>query len=82
MKTQAQKAAEFEALHKAPGCFVIPNPWDLGSARVLVQLGFEALATTSCGFAWTLGRRLVHFWRCRVQCGGGDFRRGDMCSAG
>jgi 2-methylisocitrate lyase-like PEP mutase family enzyme len=45
----------FRRLHES-GCFVIPNPWDIGSARVLVQLGFPALATTSSGFAWTLGR--------------------------
>ena len=46
----------FRELHRA-GCFVIPNPWDLGSARVLAALGFKALATTSCGLAWTLGVR-------------------------
>ena len=46
----------FRELHQA-GCFVIPNPWDLGSARLLVQLGFPALATTSCGFAWSIDRR-------------------------
>jgi len=45
----------FRELHQA-GCFVIPNPWDVGSARVLAQLGFRALATTSSGFAWSLGR--------------------------
>jgi methylisocitrate lyase len=45
----------FRRLHES-GCFVIPNPWDLGSARLLAQLGFRALATTSSGFAWTLGR--------------------------
>src|SRR4051794_4765761 len=45
----------FFRLHES-GCFVIPNPWDLGSARLLAQLGFVALATTSSGFAWTLGR--------------------------
>jgi len=45
----------FHALHRA-GCFVIPNPWDAGSARLLAGLGFQALATTSSGFAWTLGR--------------------------
>ena len=45
----------FHELH-ASGCFVIPNPWDAGSARVLEQLGFPALATTSSGFAWSLGR--------------------------
>jgi 2-methylisocitrate lyase-like PEP mutase family enzyme len=45
----------FRELH-ASGCFVIPNPWDAGSARALAQLGFPALATTSSGFAWTMGR--------------------------
>ena len=45
----------FRALHDS-GCFVIPNPWDVGSARVLAQLGFKALATTSSGCAWSLGR--------------------------
>jgi methylisocitrate lyase len=45
----------FHDLHRS-GCFVIPNPWDVGSARLLVQLGFPALATTSSGFAWTRGR--------------------------
>jgi 2-methylisocitrate lyase-like PEP mutase family enzyme len=45
----------FRELHES-GCFVIPNPWDLGSARMLAHLGFQALATTSSGFAWTLGR--------------------------
>jgi methylisocitrate lyase len=45
----------FHQLHQA-GCFVIPNPWDAGSARVLAQLGFPALATTSSGFAWSVGR--------------------------
>jgi len=48
------RARVFRELHAA-GCFVIPNPWDLGSARVLVQLGFRALATTSSGFAWSRG---------------------------
>jgi methylisocitrate lyase len=45
----------FRRLHES-GCFVIPNPWDVGSARLLEKLGFPALATTSSGFAWTLGR--------------------------
>jgi 2-methylisocitrate lyase-like PEP mutase family enzyme len=45
----------FRQLHET-GCFVIPNPWDLGSARMLAQLGFRALATTSAGFAWSLGQ--------------------------
>jgi 2-methylisocitrate lyase-like PEP mutase family enzyme len=53
--TQAQKAEAFRALHEgAP--FIIPNPWDLGSAKVLAGLGFKSLATTSSGFAFTLGR--------------------------
>jgi 2-methylisocitrate lyase-like PEP mutase family enzyme len=47
---------EFRRLHEA-GCFVMPNPWDIGSARVLVGLGFPAVATTSAGAAWSLGRR-------------------------
>ena len=49
------RVAAFRRLHES-GCFVIPNPWDVGSARLLEQLGFSALATTSSGFAWTLGR--------------------------
>jgi 2-methylisocitrate lyase-like PEP mutase family enzyme len=53
--TQAEKGAAFEAMH-AGEPFVIPNPWDVGSARVLEALGFKALATTSSGFAFTLGR--------------------------
>ncbi len=67
---QADKALKFRSLHKlparvgapiepAPGAkaFIIPNPWDIGSARILAGLGFEALATTSAGFAFSLGRR-------------------------
>ena len=50
------RAEAFHRLH-ASGCFVIPNPWDRGSARVLQQLGFPALATTSSGLAWSLGRQ-------------------------
>lgn len=49
----------FRTLHES-GCFVIPNPWDRGSARLLAQLGFKALATTSSGFAWSLGRADTH----------------------
>ncbi len=55
MTTLIQRTEEFRRLHQA-GCFVIPNPWDLGSARVLAQLGFPALATTSSGFAWAGGQ--------------------------
>jgi 2-methylisocitrate lyase-like PEP mutase family enzyme len=54
MATTADKTAEFRRLHES-GCFVIPNPWDVGSARYLQSMGFKALATTSAGFAWSLG---------------------------
>jgi 2-methylisocitrate lyase-like PEP mutase family enzyme len=54
MPTIAEKRAEFRRLHTS-GCFVIPNPWDLGSMRYLESLGFKALATTSAGFAWARG---------------------------
>jgi 2-methylisocitrate lyase-like PEP mutase family enzyme len=54
--SQSEKARAFQALHARPGCFIIPNPWDAGTARLLASLGFEALATTSAGFAFSLGR--------------------------
>jgi 2-methylisocitrate lyase-like PEP mutase family enzyme len=54
--TRREKVERFRALHARPGAFVIPNPWDPGSARILAALGFEALATTSSGFANALGR--------------------------
>ena len=86
--TQSHSRCEaFRKLHQS-GCFVIPNPWDIGSARVLVQLGFPALATTSSGFAWSVGRAdngvtldeaLDHF--CAIAAGvdvpvNGDFEGG------
>ncbi|HEY3936803.1 MAG TPA: isocitrate lyase/phosphoenolpyruvate mutase family protein [Bryobacteraceae bacterium] len=55
--SQAEKAKKFQALHAREGAFVIPNPWDAGTARILAALGFEALTTTSAGLAFTLGRR-------------------------
>lgn len=55
--TQAEKAERFRSLHQRNGVFLIPNPWDAGSARILEGLGFEALATSSSAFAATLGRR-------------------------
>lgn len=55
MSATAERIAEFRELH-ATGCFVMPNPWDAGSARALAAMGFRALATTSAGFAWTQGR--------------------------
>jgi 2-methylisocitrate lyase-like PEP mutase family enzyme len=54
--TAADRRARFHELHASDGIFVMPNPWDVGSARLLASLGFEALATTSGGFAWTLGK--------------------------
>ena len=55
MTSIADKRRAFRRLHEA-GCFVIPNPWDIGSARYLQSLGFKALASTSSGFAWSVGR--------------------------
>src|SRR5581483_6438142 len=54
MSQQEERVAAFRRLHEA-GCFVMPNPWDVGSAVALEGMGFEALATTSAGNAWTLG---------------------------
>jgi len=54
-RTVADKRSAFRALHEK-GCFVLPNPWDVGSARMLQHLGFAALASTSAGFAWAIGR--------------------------
>jgi 2-methylisocitrate lyase-like PEP mutase family enzyme len=59
MTSQLEKAARFKQLHDRPGAFVIPNPWDAGTACLLTSLGFEALATTSLGLAITLGRATV-----------------------
>jgi 2-methylisocitrate lyase-like PEP mutase family enzyme len=55
--TQSDRAARFRALHEGPGAFLIPNPWDAGSARILTALGFSALATSSGASAGVLGRR-------------------------
>jgi 2-methylisocitrate lyase-like PEP mutase family enzyme len=55
--SQSEKAKKFRKLHEGPGAFLIPNPWDSGTARMLTALGFEALATTSAGLAFSLGRR-------------------------
>ena len=59
MRTQMEKAELFRALHARPGAFIIPNPWDAGTAKLLAAMGFEALATTSLGFALTLGGTTV-----------------------
>ena len=84
---QAGRCREFRRLHES-GCFVIPNPWDPGSAHVLAGLGFKALATTSSGFAWSRGRRdgkvgledaLAHFAALSAEAGvpvSADFQNG------
>src|ERR1700735_3044225 len=55
MTTQAEKGQAFRALHQRDHAFLIPNPWDIGTARLLAHLGFEALATTSAGYAFSAG---------------------------
>jgi 2-methylisocitrate lyase-like PEP mutase family enzyme len=57
MLTQDEKGRIFRALHERDGAFIIPNPWNAGTARLLAHLGFEALATTSMGYAFSIGRR-------------------------
>jgi 2-methylisocitrate lyase-like PEP mutase family enzyme len=57
MLTQAEKGNAFRALHERDGAFIIPNPWDIGTARLLAKIGFEALATTSAGYAFSAGRQ-------------------------
>ena len=57
MATQAEKGKAFRALHERQSAFIIPNPWDVGTARMLEHLGFEALATTSMGFALSIGKQ-------------------------
>jgi 2-methylisocitrate lyase-like PEP mutase family enzyme len=56
MLFQSEKASAFRALHERDGAFIIPNPWDIGTARLLAHLGFEALATTSMGYAFSVGQ--------------------------
>ena len=56
MISQKEKGNAFAALHEEPGAFIIANAWDAGSARLLQHLGFQALATTSAGFAFTIGK--------------------------
>jgi 2-methylisocitrate lyase-like PEP mutase family enzyme len=56
-KGQTEKARRFRALHERENAFIIPNPWDAGTARLLAHLGFEALATTSAGYAFSVGKR-------------------------
>jgi len=66
MRTQAEKAAAFRALHERPGAFIIPNPWEAGTSKLLAAAGFEALATTSRGLANMLGRAVGKVSRAEV----------------
>src|SRR5215472_2281493 len=66
MPTQTEKAMAFRALHERPGAFIIPNPWDAGTAKLFASLGFEALASTSLGLANKLGRADSHVTRAEV----------------
>lgn len=75
MRTQQEKADAFRALHERPGAFIIPNPWEAGTARLLAGLGFEALATTSLGLANMLGGDITRdhvIENCRVICAATD----------
>lgn len=66
MRTQGEKAAAFRALHEQRGAFIIPNPWEAGTAKLLAAMGFQALATTSLGLANMLGRGDAHVSRAEV----------------
>jgi 2-methylisocitrate lyase-like PEP mutase family enzyme len=68
MRTQLEKAKTFRALHERPGAFIIPNPWDAGTARLLAAMGFEALATTSLGVANSLGTATVSLAEILENC--------------
>src|SRR5881275_2912861 len=76
MRSQMEKAKAFRALHERSGAFIIPNPWDAGTAKLLAAMGFEALATTSLGLANMLGSAKVSrnaiIENCRVICGATD----------
>ena len=78
LRSQMEKAKLFRALHERPGAFIIPNPWDAGTARLLASLGFEALATTSLGLANTLGSATVSrdtiLENCRIIAGATDLK--------
>ena len=67
--SQLEKAQAFRALHEREGAFIIPNPWDVGSARLLAHLGFEALATTSMGYAFHVGDWTTQTAGTRILCG-------------
>src|ERR1700735_2117083 len=87
MSSQTDKAIAFRALHERPGAFIIPNPWDAGTARLLASLGFEALATTSLGLANTFGRGTVSadeiIDNCRMIAGATDLpTNGDLENCG
>jgi 2-methylisocitrate lyase-like PEP mutase family enzyme len=66
MRTQAEKGSAFRAFHERESAFIIPNPWDVGTARLLAYLGFDALATTSAGYAFSVGQRDTTIGRDRM----------------
>ncbi|WP_043306979.1 oxaloacetate decarboxylase [Pseudomonas sp. ML96] len=68
MSTQRERGEAFQALHRGEGLLVLPNPWDAGSAKMLAHLGFQALATTSAGLAFSLGRRDAEGALSRDEC--------------
>jgi len=78
MTNHSGKGAALRALHQQPGAFIIPNPWDIGTARILAAIGFKALATTSAGYAFSLGlrdgrvTREQHLAHCRDIVGATD----------
>jgi 2-methylisocitrate lyase-like PEP mutase family enzyme len=71
-RTQIERGEAFRALHQRDGAFIIPNPWDVGSARILSHLGFEALATTSGGYAFSVGQPDYAVGREDLENGFGD----------
>ncbi len=75
MPTQTEKGRAFRHLHEREGAFIIPNPWDAGTARLLAGLGFEALATTSAGYAFSIGQRDNTAGRDRMMDSRGANRR-------
>src|SRR5215471_15381938 len=87
MRTHAEKASAFRALHDEPGTFIIPNPWDAGTARLLASFGFKALATTSLGLANSWGRGTVSadeiIENCRIIAAATDLpTNGDLENCG
>jgi 2-methylisocitrate lyase-like PEP mutase family enzyme len=81
MLTQAEKGQAFRSLHERNRAFILPNPWDIGTARLLAHLGFEALATTSMGYAFSVGQRDNTVDRARMMGLALERRRRESLSA-